>query len=525
MRSLLSLERSATIVSEAQKMLRKQIDTGVLTPERMKEIVSSPQNAQLCYVAQFFANAGATGAYPQVELRNREFVLYLVDHPEIFKMLAQAGYANRNVLTVLQESWSKSGKTLSPVELRMSLGAGLIADEFKMEETIAKLDFYLESYKYNKCYPQATTLQPWEWAIVFRGKESIEDLTWAQAHIEGKDIKPEQAGGKFMGFIPYRANNKEGISIHAGASFYDKKPITLKLYTEYGGVCGAVSKGASGFLRSKGVPAYPIGQPGHCAFIWKQPDGKWVIGNNIGGWNWATGGTKLPWQGPVQIIKTLHAFLNAPNADEPALLCYLSACSQNAKNAETLLGEARKLSPLNFPAWMLYLNRATRLSDKKKLEFLKEFALAMPTEHNITSYVAQTVLEIDPERVNPYELYATFIDPDCTEQAEELFTRNVWGMLIKRCPEIAEYVEYKKGTTGRFLTHSVNTLRHIKWTKKMQSEAARVFCQAILALKDRKASQTHYIDMYRILIKAWDNPKLTKEAEVFISSQLKENSK
>lgn len=78
-------------------------------------------------------------------------------------------------------------------------------------------------------------------------KESLEDLAWAQQFIEGKNIKPEQAGGKFTGFIPYRKKNHRGISIHAGAAFYDNKPITLQLYTEYGGVCGAVSKGAAGF--------------------------------------------------------------------------------------------------------------------------------------------------------------------------------------------------------------------------------------------------------------------------------------
>lgn len=97
-----------------------------------------------------------------------------------------------------------------------------------------------------------------------------------------------------MGFIPYRRKNLQGVSVHAGAAFYDHKPVTLKLYTEYGGVCGAVSKGAAGFLRAKGVPAWAIGQPGHCAFIWKHPGGHWKIGNNISGWNWSTGKARYP---------------------------------------------------------------------------------------------------------------------------------------------------------------------------------------------------------------------------------------
>ena len=114
-------------------------------------------------------------------------------------------------------------------------------------------------------------MQPWEWAIVFRGRESLEDLSWAQQFIEKKQIPPEQAGNKFMGFIPYRRKNLQGVSVHAGAAFYDHKPVTLKLYTEYGGVCGAVSKGAAGFLRAKGVPAWAIGQPGHLRLYLETP--------------------------------------------------------------------------------------------------------------------------------------------------------------------------------------------------------------------------------------------------------------
>lgn len=122
-------------------------------------------------------------------------------------------------------------------------------------------------------------------------------------------IRPEKAGSRFPGFIPYRKKNDKGVSVHAGSAFYDHKPITLKLYTEYGGVCGAVSKGAAGFLRSKGVPAYPIGQPGHCAFVWKHPNGHWQIGNNLGGWNWASGGAQIPWQGPVQLVTAYDSFI------------------------------------------------------------------------------------------------------------------------------------------------------------------------------------------------------------------------
>ena len=41
-----------------------------------------------------------------------------------------------------------------------------------------------------------------------------------------------------------------------------------------GGVCGAVSKVAAGMSQAWGVCAMPVGQPGHCAYIWQRR--KWI---------------------------------------------------------------------------------------------------------------------------------------------------------------------------------------------------------------------------------------------------------
>lgn len=195
----------------------------------------------------------------------------------------------------------------------MALGAGLAANTFTIEECIAKFNFYQDSHHHGRCYPHADTLQPWEWAIVLQGRESIEDLTWAQQFIEGKKIKSAQAGDKFTRFIPYRLKNHKGISVHAGGAFYDNKPITPETsIRNMEGYAAAVSKGAAGFLRSKGVPAYPIGQPGHCAFVWKHPNGHWQIGNNIGGWNWANGEPRFHGKAPSNLFPLMMPLFTIP---------------------------------------------------------------------------------------------------------------------------------------------------------------------------------------------------------------------
>lgn len=106
----------------------------------------------------------------------------------------------------------------------MALGAGLVANIFSPEECIAKFNFYRDSHHHAKCYPQAETLQPWEWAIVFRGKEGFEDLAWAQQFIAGKKIRPEKAGSRFPGFIPYRKRMTKASASMPEALFTTTSP-------------------------------------------------------------------------------------------------------------------------------------------------------------------------------------------------------------------------------------------------------------------------------------------------------------
>ncbi|MCM0686488.1 MULTISPECIES: hypothetical protein [Akkermansia] len=515
--TLLSEGRSSFIAGKAREALRNRLDSGPLTIEKIRELIHSPQVASLCYLHQFFNTAEDGKPFTQEELKDQIFREWLSSHPGVFKMLAQSGPASKNTLSVFYQIWNTSDQKLNPVELSMALGAALIANTFSPEECIAKFNFYRDSHHHARCYPQAGTLQPWEWAIVFRGKESLEDLAWAQQFIEGKKIKPEKAGSRFTGFIPYRKKNDKGVSVHAGAAFYDRKPITLKLYTEYGGVCGAVSKGAAGFLRSKGVPAYPIGQPGHCAFVWKHPNGHWQIGNNIGGWNWANGGAQIPWKGPIQLVSAYDSFIHHPNAEESALTYYLSFCTQKPEHADLLLREARQFNPFNYPAWLRYLDtKAKNGNDQRKLALLKELAQAVPNEHNLIWHVAKNVLNIRENRVNPYELYACVLGPDCTSHAEELFTRLVWTRLVTDCPEIKSITEYKTGFTGKHLFIWVRKGKFASWTPKMKKYSVRVLQSSIVALEGKDKTQKHYIETYQNLLDIWNDEKLNQEGKDFI---------
>ena len=256
----------------------------------VESLLKDRELAQACYMAHFFALVGKDRTYILHELKDKEYVLWLLNHPEVFEKLSFAKASGKDTLAVLRNIWLKEGKELSGVGLNMALGAALVSSSREPEACEARYDFYKKSFMEKKLFPQFLTLEPWEFGILFRGRESIEELAWAQDYLaDKKKIQAGNAGYACCGLIPYRMKNKQGISVHVGGAFYDHKPVSLQIYVEYGGVCGAVSKGAAGFVKAKGIPSYTIGQPGHCAFVWKGIDGEWKIGNNIYGWVWSEG--------------------------------------------------------------------------------------------------------------------------------------------------------------------------------------------------------------------------------------------
>ena len=173
--SLLRADYSSVIIDGVRNQLRKHLDSGTLSPEKIRRIVHHPELEQLCHIGQFFRYASQEKAFSTRELRDRTFTRWLVSHPEVFRKLAHAGYAQQSSLAILYRLWNSADRDLCGVDLNIALGACLIADVFTAEECIARYGFYHDSHHHGRCYPQADSLEPWEWAVVLRGKESLED--------------------------------------------------------------------------------------------------------------------------------------------------------------------------------------------------------------------------------------------------------------------------------------------------------------------------------------------------------------
>ncbi len=95
-----------------------------------------------------------------------------------------------------------------------------------------------------------------------------DELAWAHEHCPDRFKKRNAIARATHSMVEYTAANEAGISIHDPDAFYGGQPPTMPLLARLGAVCGGISKFGSAMAQAHGVPATPVGQPEHCAFVW-----------------------------------------------------------------------------------------------------------------------------------------------------------------------------------------------------------------------------------------------------------------
>lgn len=136
----------------------------------VESLLKDRELAQACCMAHFFALVGKERTYILHELKDKEFVQWLLNHPEVFEKLAFAKASGKDTLAVLRNIWLKEGKELSGVGLNMALGAALISTSREPEECEARYDFYKKSFAEKKLFPQFLILEPLEFMYLNESK-------------------------------------------------------------------------------------------------------------------------------------------------------------------------------------------------------------------------------------------------------------------------------------------------------------------------------------------------------------------
>lgn len=172
--------------------------------------------------------------------------------------------------------------------LRFATATALEKPDASTEFLADWLDAYRTTALSNRLHKTAYTQGVWQWRYAIHqihGSEIKEDPPNQQRFLDKfYNVSASDFGGAVW-MVPYRMHNCFGESVH-GPNYYkpwEEAGEWPRLRYSYlvGGVCGQLSTFASRCSNAHGLPSITVGQPGHCAFTRRMPDGRWVIDNFI----------------------------------------------------------------------------------------------------------------------------------------------------------------------------------------------------------------------------------------------------
>lgn len=228
-------------------------------------------------------------------------------------------------------------------------------------------------------------LSSWHFRYVVGSWARDEELEWARENVPKKFANPMKIG-RAAKMVTYRSHNCKEISVFGcyfpclcwnisvqSDDYYNNHPVTLQVMHEVGGVCGAVSKFATGMCQAHGIPAMPVGQPEHCAFLWLKGE-KWTWGNKLGSLKNTTvhSGIQFPWctDKACYVFLMNDAQYDFINYKLSEMMRVIACVIDDSPKSMILLKHATSRCPANFPAWKDLINNLGHLSNDEAREML-----------------------------------------------------------------------------------------------------------------------------------------------------------
>lgn len=280
---------------------------------------------------------------------------WVLDSPHVLEMLLCSGDVEDwdGVMSTLIALIEENGTDLNlPIAISIALSTPLRSFAVKTH-SISPLQRYTSFIRWlrdGELFP--LTLHGWHWRYIVNSWAEDAELEWARENVLPEFKTAAKIGKATHRMMSYKPHNAEGVSVHEGGAYYKNEPVTLQRMIEGGGVCGAVSRCGVSIAQAHGVPALPVGQPGHAAFLWYK-EGQWVLGNNNQGWEKShVNRVKWSWRREACYIVLMEAA--QAQFDQFSLserLRAVAEISQDKSLQFELLEHATTVCPYNFSAW------------------------------------------------------------------------------------------------------------------------------------------------------------------------------
>lgn len=352
----------------------------------------------------------------QKDRKYAQFLNVFLRNTDWMERYLRAGIVPPNTqegLRVFADIWAAEGKSQidfqNYIELAISLastwGNPQKGETFqrgeKYDTVLGKFDpvwrynFFKNSHKDNKLHDNFANLKAWELRFVAGVHVDDASLKYAQENI---NVPPSQMGDACWA-AEYRGVSEFGHSVQSPLFYVgwgnDMGGSTMT--AKHGGVCGALSTLGMGTSAAHGIPAFTMGQPGHCAYGFRLKRGEW-----LGGFGGPDGGAHITLFG--ERAPTCYRLMEAVFMDDKKTEEAYKAMSlaealvalKDDKNARDAWREAIRISPLNYHFHKAFQKWAKENNVYTKDQW-KEYALGVLSIHKGHGYAAYDVLqEVEP---------------------------------------------------------------------------------------------------------------------------------
>ena len=403
-----------TSFSEFQSSLKKRLmePLALMSQPSMPKLAPLFANPAYMYALALYRFVGVMTPASLDTARSgkggKAFLKWLMTKPDFLNEYLTAGLMPAHGDTNGLEQWRKIWNQETPAnrEKYRKLAAAIslafvnpiACESYKGKEidAVERYHFYTKNDEAGKLLPAFRTESLRDLRFVVNSNRSPEELQWALDTTRAKDKSQAKVGDEAWR-VPYRMVNSQGVSVQNGDAYYDHKPPTIMLYESVGAVCGGISRFGSTFAQANGIPAITVGQPGHCAFIYKTSPTTWKLTNDVFGWEKTHGsGTNMRWDtfresdyGPFLLLAE-QIYGNQPLYLQASRLSWLAdlSAAESPQRAEAFLRLSLTALPIDFESWQKLIAVAKRDSafDQKawtQLSFdvatsLRDYAYAIP---------------------------------------------------------------------------------------------------------------------------------------------------
>ncbi len=438
-----------------------------LEDEKVWDFLEEPANRLDLAVLQLVSQVGPRGVHAVTEQRMGTSLLFaLTSDLDWMTGLMYSGPTEKldRVLLYLAKIYSRFSEDMAdPVARRIATTAALEfgGNNWGEKELIDRYLYYYGSYKEKKLNVLFNDLRYWETRFVTgcgkpgqSGWGSVRSMTWQRDNVrlpvEG------YCGAAYQ--LEYRLRSIAGDSVFSGDYLAPvlkyTNNTTAWAHREIGGVCGALSHYGAYAALAAGLPAMPMGEPGHCAYT-VRVNGEWMRCNSI---YWQHGLDKSFWKEYAWdfLILTQNVYDDHYKTLVSSQLMAMGdvlASRRKMLAASRAYEDAVGAQPLNWGAWRRYLGymkeKAPRDAEKWKEAHNRVVeTLAVKYHHAaatlLSKYVYPTLFENVKDRKVLNKLFAAFFEK-C-----ETFGNNRWDVTellntqMSSCTTKEEKFKYMK---------------------------------------------------------------------------------